>query len=227
MRETRENFLFSFVRSKFVNDFLLLRLRVYGNSEHGHAMSRASLEFVRCLFAKTAWQGSLRTALPCTCRGRPGARQYRPTGDSLSEQKYRQHGYQDRDRGERQKPSPDRSDTRPAKADHFGPRPLQLAATHSVSRCGQCGTLLNSLPEPVGKCPKCGFELHSCKQCTYFDPASRFECTQPIKERVARKDQLNSCTFYSISVRVEKQTSTPVSARPADAKQAFENLFKK
>ena len=168
-----------------------------------------------------------RTALPCTCSDRSGARQYRPIGDSLSEQKYRQHGYQDRDRSERQKPSSDRSGVRPAKTDHFGPRPLQLAATHSVSRCGQCGTLLASLPDPVGKCLKCGFELHSCKQCTYFDPASRFECTQPIRERIARKDQLNSCTFYSISVRVEKQTSTPLSARPADAKQAFENLFKK
>ena len=145
----------------------------------------------------------------------------------MSEQKYRQHGYQDRDRGERQKPESGGSNARPARTDHFGPRPLQLAATHSVSRCGQCGTLLASLPDPVGKCPKCGFELHSCKQCTYFDPASRFECTQPIRERIARKDQLNSCTFYSISVRVEKQTSTPLSARPADAKQAFENLFKK
>jgi hypothetical protein len=168
-----------------------------------------------------------RTALPCTCGNRCGARQCLQTGDSLSEQKYRQHGYQDRDRGERQKPQSGGSDARPAKTDHFGPRPLQLAATHSVSRCGQCGTLLNSLPEPVGKCPKCGFELHSCKQCTYFDPASRFECTQPIKERIARKDQLNSCSLYSISVRFEKQTSTPLSARPADAKQAFEKLFKK
>jgi hypothetical protein len=28
-------------------------------------------------------------------------------------------------------------------------------------------------------------------------------------------------------VRVEKQTSTPASARPQDARQAFENLFKK
>ncbi|MFI5072412.1 MAG: hypothetical protein ACHP8A_16135, partial [Terriglobales bacterium] len=63
--------------------------------------------------------------------------------------------------------------------------------------------------------------------CTYFDPAARFECTQPIPERIPRKDQLNSCTFYSIRVRVEKQTSTPASARPADAKQAFENLIKK
>ncbi len=152
----------------------------------------------------------------------------------MSEQKYRQHGYQDRDRSERQKPSSDgpgksgdRPGDRPGKNDTFGPRPLQLAATHAVSRCAQCGTVLQSITEPVGRCPKCAFELHSCKQCSYFDPAARFECTQPIAERIPRKDQLNSCTFYSISVRVEKQTSTPASARPADAKQAFENLFKK
>jgi len=50
---------------------------------------------------------------------------------------------------------------------------------------------------------------------------------QPVPERIARKDERNNCTFYSISVRVEKQTSTPVAAKPADARQAFENLFKK
>ncbi len=147
---------------------------------------------------------------------------------SLSEQKYRQHGYQDRDRGERSKQSPDRtSNDKPPKNDTFGPKAVQLAASHAISRCGQCGTVLASLNDPVGQCPKCAFELHSCKQCTHFDPAARWECTQKILERVPRKDQLNSCLFYSISVRIEKQTSTPAAARPMDARQAFENLFKK
>ncbi len=86
---------------------------------------------------------------------------------------------------------------------------------------------MESLSEPVGQCPKCGFELHSCKQCTYFDTSSRFECTQPIPERIGRKDQRNECTFYSIRVMVEKETSTPKASRPNDARQAFENLFKK
>lgn len=144
-------------------------------------------------------------------------------GDSLSEQKYRQHGYQDRDRGERQKQSADR----PPKIETFGPKTVQLAASHAISRCGQCGTVLASLNDPVGRCPKCAFELHSCKQCTHFDPAARWECTQQILERISRKDQLNSCSLYSISVRIEKQTSTPATARPIDARQAFENLFKK
>jgi hypothetical protein len=142
----------------------------------------------------------------------------------VSDRKYRQHGYQDRDRDEgRQKPSADR----PIKKDTFGPRPVQMPGTHTVSRCAQCGTLLQSLTEPVGQCPKCGFELHSCRQCTYFDTSSRFECTQPIPERIARKDARNECSFYSMRVRVEKETSTPSAATPESARQAFEKLFKK
>jgi hypothetical protein len=147
----------------------------------------------------------------------------------LSDRKYRQHGYQDGG----QKPQreslerPDRKD----KDNTFGPRPVNMTATHSVSRCGECGTLLTSISDPLGQCPKCGFELHSCKQCANFDPSSRFECMQRVPERVARKDARNECTFYSISVRVEKQTSTgtvsgpPLSSADA-ARRALDNLFK-
>jgi len=61
----------------------------------------------------------------------------------------------------------------------------------------------------------------------YFDPGSRFECMQPVKERVPKKDTRNDCMFYEIRVTREKETSTPASLRPSDARQAFENLFKK
>jgi len=86
--------------------------------------------------------------------------------------------------------------------------------------------LLTQLSEPLGQCPKCGFELHSCKQCANFDPSSRFECMQPVPERIAKKDARNECSFFSISVRVEKQTSTGSAAGPNDARRAFDNLFK-
>jgi len=49
---------------------------------------------------------------------------------------------------------------------------------------------------------------------------------QPVAERIAKKDARNECTFYSISVRVEKQTSTGPAAKPKSARQAFDNLFK-
>ena len=137
--------------------------------------------------------------------------------------KYRQPGYQDsgEDRQKRE------SSPRPAsKRDQtFGPRHIQMPGTRTVSRCSQCGTVL---PDTAAeKCAKCGFELHSCKQCSHFDPSSRFECTQPIPDRVTPKDKRNQCTFYSMRVMIEKETSTPVAQKPSDARQAFENLFKK
>jgi hypothetical protein len=145
----------------------------------------------------------------------------------LSDRKYRQHGYQDsgeaRQKTSRQ-PTPSRKDK--DKDNTFGPRPVQMPGTHSVSRCSECGTLLTMLSEPLGQCPKCAFELHSCKQCTYFDPSRRFECMQQVPERIAKKDARNECTFYSISVRVEKQTSTGLATQPNDARKAFDNLFK-
>jgi hypothetical protein len=143
--------------------------------------------------------------------------------------KYRQHGYQDRDREPRQN-SGEKSfgpSTPSAKRDNtFGPRPVNLPGTHAVSRCTQCGTVLQGMP-PTGQCPKCAFELHSCKQCTYFDPGSRFECMQPVPKRIERKDVRNDCTYYELRVAREKETSTPATLRPNDARQAFENLFKK
>jgi hypothetical protein len=140
--------------------------------------------------------------------------------------KYRQPGYQDSGEKREKRDSSDRPS--PSKRDNtFGPRPIQMAGTRTVSRCSQCGTVLQSVSDPLGPCPKCGFELHSCKQCTHFDPSSRFECTQPIPDRISPKDTRNNCTFYAIRVMVEKETSTPAAAKPADARQAFENLFKK
>ncbi|MGA1987123.1 MAG: hypothetical protein ABSG72_12720 [Candidatus Sulfotelmatobacter sp.] len=145
--------------------------------------------------------------------------------------KYRQHGYQDRDREESRKGSGEKfgekSGAAPPKRDNtFGPRPVNLPGTRAVSRCTQCGTVLQG-GAGDGQCPKCGFELHSCKQCTYFDPGSRFECMQPVKERIAKKDERNSCELYEIRVTREKETSTPASLRPSSARAAFDNLFKK
>ena len=152
--------------------------------------------------------------------------------------KYRQHGYQDRDReprgesrgetrNEKPRKAPVERTSGPPKWDHaLGPKPVNLPGTRELSRCAQCGNVLQGFGVE-GRCPKCGFELHSCKQCMYFDPGSRFECMQPVTVRVAKKDERNSCEFYEIRVTREKETSTPVAARPKDARAAFDALFKK
>jgi hypothetical protein len=62
---------------------------------------------------------------------------------------------------------------------------------------------------------------------------------KPIPDRIARKDQVNECTFYEFRTTIEKDTAPSAppsnpgtapergSSRPLDARQAFENLFKK
>jgi hypothetical protein len=50
---------------------------------------------------------------------------------------------------------------------------------------------------------------------------------QPVKERIAKKDARNDCTLFEFRVTREKETSTPASLKPNDARAAFENLFKK
>ena len=143
----------------------------------------------------------------------------------MSDQKYRQHGYKDRERDKPESRSPGQGQ-RPKKDETFGPRAINMPGTRTVSRCAQCGTVLTTITDPVGQCPKCGFELHSCKQCAHFDPASRFECRQLVLERVARKDTRNLCTFFEVRTTVEKETSS-AGLRANDARKAFENLFKK
>jgi hypothetical protein len=50
---------------------------------------------------------------------------------------------------------------------------------------------------------------------------------QPVTVRIAKKDARNECPLYEIRVTREKETSTPASLRPNDARAAFDNLFKK
>jgi len=141
-----------------------------------------------------------------------------------SDRKYRQKGYMDSYREEKRErtPAPPKSDA------GFGPKVPRMPGTRTVSRCTQCGIVLSAtaLTEPLGGCPQCGFELHSCKQCQHFDPASRFECTQPIPHRLESKTARNQCTFYGIRTTVEREASSGT-VRTDDARRAFDNLFKK
>lgn len=137
--------------------------------------------------------------------------------------KYRQDGYQG-DSEERSKVP--RTQGKPLRE---GPRSPRMPGFHKVMRCSMCGV---PLPPSFGEvtrtsqCPKCQSYLHTCKSCVYLDPGSRFECTQPIPQRIARKNEQNSCEFFEARTTVEKDT-TSGSEKPQDARDAFQNLFKK
>ena len=135
------------------------------------------------------------------------------------DRKYRQRGYQDS--GDNR----ERSERRPAKKpENFGPRTPNMPGKREVVRCSSCAAILPPEIDLNSKCPQCKADLHSCKQCSYFDVSSRFECTQPVSARIPKKDLNNQCSFFAPRTTVERETS---SSKPLDARAAFENLFRK
>jgi predicted RNA-binding Zn-ribbon protein involved in translation (DUF1610 family) len=140
----------------------------------------------------------------------------------LSDRKYRQHGYQDRDQRSEGK---SQQSPRPNGDMSYGPRAIQMAPVRSLSRCALCGVVLPATVDPNGKCPKCGAALHACKQCAQFDPGSRFECQLNVPG-YSKKDLHNDCPKFTLSTRVERETTSGGNS-VNDARRAFDNLFKK
>lgn len=58
-----------------------------------------------------------------------------------------------------------------------------------------------------GACPKCNAALHCCKQCSYFEPSTRFQCLKPIPVRIAVKDQANQCELFKARVTVARDAA--------------------
>jgi hypothetical protein len=164
-----------------------------------------------------------------------------------SDRKYRQSGYQDTGHvssngsGNGNKPRP--SGPRPP-IDITGPRLPRLVQAVAASRCYNCSTQLPPGTSFNEACPKCAAQLHCCKQCSHFEPSTRFQCTKPIPVRIAAKDQPNECTLFSPRVTVARESSsvpqavngsrmpvpgmnTPPPRNASDARDAFDRLFKK
>jgi len=162
------------------------------------------------------------------------------------ERKYRQNGYQDsnsRDfsKGDRRDERPKPQGPRPP-LDVTGPRLPRMVQSVTAARCFNCSTTLLPDIDFKGKCPKCGAALHCCKQCSYFEPSTRFQCLKPVPVRIAAKDQGNECTLFKPRFTVAREAVHPPAysngnSAPApnvapprnssDARAAFDSLFKK
>ncbi len=70
-------------------------------------------------------------------------------------------------------------------------------------------------------CPRCGRDLHCCRQCKFFDPNSYNECKEISAERVLDKERANFCDFF-----LPKGSAIKRSNKVRDAKAALEALFK-
>jgi hypothetical protein len=162
-----------------------------------------------------------------------------------SDRKYRQHGYMDSDR-DSHGPRGGEDRTKPPgprpPLDVTGPRLPRLVQHVAASRCFSCSTTLPPGTDFSGLCPKCSVPLHCCKQCSHFEPSTRFQCLKPIPLRIAYKDKANECALFEPRVTVAREGTSngsgPAAQPPAhsgppaprnadDARSAFDRLFKK
>ncbi len=143
--------------------------------------------------------------------------------------KYRQRGYMESDR-ESQGPKPQTNNPLAPRSgprdrqEHEGPRSPRMMAFGESVKCNACGAKAPPNINVESSCPKCNADLHTCRQCTYFDPGARFECSKSIPARIVNKNARNTCELFAPRSVVERETS---SGPPTNARDAFAKLFKK
>lgn len=144
----------------------------------------------------------------------------------MSDRKYRQRGYMDSDREPQRPKNQSTPQSRPQSRpqDREGPRSPKMMAFGEAVKCASCGAQAPTTINLASSCSKCNGDLHTCRQCTYFDPSAHFECSRKITTRIVNKNARNMCELFAPRTVVERQTS---SGAPTDARQAFAKLFKK
>ena len=163
------------------------------------------------------------------------------------DRKYNQRGYQESNR-DFSGNNDSRRDERPRPPgprppiDVTGPRLPRLVQAVAAARCYNCSTPLPAGADFPAECPKCHAALHCCKQCSNFEPSTRFQCLKPIPVRIPIKDQANECELFRPRLTVARDVvhgpapsannngaaaNVPVPRSASDARAAFDNLFRK
>lgn len=95
--------------------------------------------------------------------------------------------------------------------------------------CAFCGAsvLLPERAQPGrgDTCDRCQGNIHSCRQCRFYNDGIAHECSEPRAERVIDKTAANFCQWYEF--RGGTGGEDPALAAARAAKAVLEGLFKK
>ena len=95
--------------------------------------------------------------------------------------------------------------------------------------CWFCGSPVTG-PEPIGRsfrCPDCGRDLRSCRNCRSYLPGIRGDCRESQAEPVADKERGNFCDWFALDGKYRGKTAGDGKAKDAaaEARRAFDKLF--
>jgi hypothetical protein len=98
--------------------------------------------------------------------------------------------------------------------------------------CWYCGEAIADA-EPIGRSLRCacGKDLRSCRNCRFYKPGARGDCSEPNagdEGGVQDKERGNFCDWFRLNPAFREKTQGEQKGRSAaaDAKAAFDNLFK-
>jgi hypothetical protein len=91
-----------------------------------------------------------------------------------------------------------------------------------MKRCHRCRNAVDL--EAVmfrDECGHCGWDLHVCLNCLFYDEGKANRCREPQAEPVRERDRANYCTFFRFTAEEDKQSGR------VEAEKLWESLFKK
>lgn len=91
--------------------------------------------------------------------------------------------------------------------------------------CHHCQKV-QDFSEPLGRrdtCNHCGWDLHVCYNCQFYDAKSYNECREPQAERVLEKAKSNFCDYF----KAVSAGGVGSAREENEAKEKLEALFKK
>ena len=67
--------------------------------------------------------------------------------------------------------------------------------------CQFCGAALpfSGRVKLSEECPACHRDLHSCRNCRFYDPTVNNQCREPQAEWVVDKERRNFCDFFTLA----------------------------
>ena len=76
-------------------------------------------------------------------------------------------------------------------------------------------------------CPRCGVDLHTCRQCGFYDARAYNECREPQAERVLDKDRSNFCDYFAPAAAPASTPPKAPAAGQGGARDALDHLFRR
>ncbi|MGP1530784.1 MAG: hypothetical protein ACTTI5_01155 [Treponema sp.] len=91
--------------------------------------------------------------------------------------------------------------------------------------CWKCGKNIEAGTQIFrnSECPECKSDLHSCRNCKFYESGAHYDCKESVDFPVNDKERANFCDYFS--VRFDFSSNAKKNDKIDAARNAFNNLF--